>query len=158
MNLHGIEHAPPAERMLRLNHWAKESVHNMGVLVSWPPGRGQISCNYSTPPPNSKHPCTYTIVGGGGGVLPARPLPLNTCSHNTATRRPPHPCNTQQNTRTPNNRQQHTTTVHNSTHKITNVPLCKKLWGIIFFCRTITLWAISMDILRAPQNVTRNGS
>ncbi len=38
---------------------------------------------------------------------------------------------TQQHTRTPNNRQQHTTTVHNSTqiHKITNVPLFKKLWA-----------------------------
>ncbi len=32
-----------------------------------------------------------------------------------ATRRPPHPSNTQQHTRTPNNRQQHTTTRHNST-------------------------------------------
>jgi hypothetical protein len=70
---------------------------------------------------------TYTIVGGGGGALPpTSPLPLNTCSHNIATRRPPHATynNTQQHTRTPNNREQHTTTVHNSTrvHKITNVP------------------------------------
>ena len=43
--------------------------------------------------------------------------------------------NTQQYKRTRNNRQQHTTTVDNSTliHKITNVPLFKKLWDIIFF-------------------------
>ena len=61
--------------------------------------------------------------------------------------------NTQQHTRTPNNRQQHTTTVHNSTrvHKNTNVPLFKKLWDLIFFCGTITLWAISRDILRGPR-------
>ncbi len=66
---------------------------------------------------------TYTIVGGWGGALPTSPHPLNTCSHNTATRRPPHPSNTQQHTTTDNNRQQHTTTVHNSTrvHKTTNV-------------------------------------
>jgi hypothetical protein len=55
---------------------------------------------------------TYTIV--------------NTSSHNTATRRPPHTSYAQQ----------HTTTHNNSTrvHKITNVPLFKKLWDIIFFC------------------------
>jgi hypothetical protein len=53
---------------------------------------------------------TYTIVGGGGGALPASPLPLNTCSHNTATRRPPHPSNTQQHTTTDNNTQQQYTT------------------------------------------------
>ena len=78
---------------------------------------------------------TYSIVGGGGGALPTSPHPLNTCSHNTATRRPPHPSNTQQCTTTHNNRQQHTTTVHNSTlvHKNTNVPLFKKLFDIIFF-------------------------
>jgi hypothetical protein len=66
---------------------------------------------------------TYTIVGGG--ALPTSPHPLNTCSHNTATRRPPFPSNTQQHTTTHNNTQQHTTTVHNSTrvHKTTNVPV-----------------------------------
>jgi hypothetical protein len=53
---------------------------------------------------------TYTIVGGGGGALPTSPHPLHTCSHNTATRRPPHPSNTQQHTTTHNNtQQQHTT-------------------------------------------------
>ncbi len=36
--------------------------------------------------------------------------------------------------------------------KITiNVPLFKKLRDIIFFCGTITLWAISRDILRGPR-------
>ena len=93
--------APP-DRMWTLYHWAMESVHNMGVLVTWAPGRGQILCNYSTPPPTSKHPCIPTLHSGrGGGALPASPLPLNTCSHNTATRRPPHNSNTQQHTRTP---------------------------------------------------------
>ncbi len=95
---------------------------------------------------------TYIIVGGGA----LSPLPLNTCSHNIATRRPPHPSNMQQHTTThknTHNRQQHTTTVHNSTrvHKNTNVPLFMKLWDIIFFCGTITLWAISRDILRGPR-------
>ena len=138
----GIEPGPPPDRMWTLYHWAMESVHNVSVLVSWPPGRGQILCNYSTPPTHQQASMyTYTIVGGG--ALPASPVPLNTCSHNTATRRPPHPSNTQQ----------HTTTVHNSTrvHKITNVPLFKKLWDIIFFGGTITLWAISRDILRGPR-------
>jgi hypothetical protein len=32
-----------------------------------------------------------------------------------------------------------------------NVPLFKKLRDIIFFCGTITLWAISRDILRGPK-------
>jgi hypothetical protein len=56
---------------------------------------------------------TYTTVGGG--ALPTTPHPLNTSSHNTAARRPPHPSYTQQ----------HTTTLHNSTrvHKTTNVPV-----------------------------------
>jgi hypothetical protein len=87
---------------------------------------------------------TYIIVGGGGGALPASPLPLNTCSptqlqgdlctpltHN----------NTQEHPTTDNNtQQQYTTTVYNSTriHKITNVPLFKKLWDIIFLCGTKT--------------------
>ncbi len=53
---------------------------------------------------------TYTIVGGGGGGLPTIPHPLNTSSHNTAARRPPHPSYTQQHPTTHNNTQQHTTT------------------------------------------------
>ena len=32
-----------------------------------------------------------------------------------------------------------------------NVPLFKKLRDIIFFCGTITFWAISRDILRGPR-------
>jgi hypothetical protein len=67
------------------------------------------------PPPPPQHPSmdTYTIVGGGG--LPTTPHPLNTSSHKTAARRPPHPSYTQQ----------HTTTLHNSTrvHKTTHVPV-----------------------------------
>ncbi len=73
--------------------------------------KGQILCNYSTPPPHEHASMdTYTI--------------MNTSSHNTATRRPPHPSHTQQ----------HTTTHNNSTrvHKITYVPLFKKLWDIIY--------------------------
>jgi hypothetical protein len=61
---------------------------------------------------------TYTIVGGGGGALPqTSTLPLNTCSHNIATRRPPHPSNTQQHTTTHKNTQQQTTTQNNSTQQ-----------------------------------------
>ncbi len=33
-----------------------------------------------------------------------------------------------------------------------NVPLFKKLRDIIFFCGTITLWAISRDILRGQKS------
>jgi hypothetical protein len=63
--------------------------------------------------------------------------------------------NTQQHTRTPNNRQQHTTTVHNSTqvHKITNVPLFKKLWDIIFFCETITLFLAALGTIKGVKKV-----
>ena len=39
-----------------------------------------------------------SIVGGGGGGLPTTPHPLNSSSHNTASRRPPHPSYTQQHT------------------------------------------------------------
>jgi hypothetical protein len=53
----------------------------------------------------------YTIVGGGGGGLPTTLSPLNTSSHNTDARRPPHPSYTQQHTTTHNNTQQHYTTV-----------------------------------------------
>ncbi len=48
-------------------------------------------------PPTSMYPYsmdTYTIVGGGG--LPTTPHPLNTSSHNTDARRPPHHSYTQQ--------------------------------------------------------------
>ncbi len=38
-----------------------------------------------------------------------------------------------------------------------NVPLFKKLRDIIFFCGTITLWAISWDILRGPRLIWRRG-
>jgi hypothetical protein len=65
---------------------------------------------------------TYTIVGGGGGGLPTTPHPLNTSSHNTAARRPPHPSYTQQ----------HTTTLHNSTGYI-KLPLYQLfLWPLYF--------------------------
>ena len=65
--------APP-DRMWTLYHWAMESVHNMGVLVSWPPGRGQILCNYSTPhPPASIH--VYLHYSGRGRGSPASQPP-----------------------------------------------------------------------------------
>jgi hypothetical protein len=65
-------------------------------------------------PPASIHVLyTFTIVGGGG----LSPLPLNTCSHNIATRRPPHPSNMQQHTTTHKNTQQQTTTHNNSTQQ-----------------------------------------
>ncbi len=66
--------APP-DRMWTLYHWAMESVHNMGVLVSWPPGRGQILCNNSTPPPTSKHPCIPTLWRGRGSPASQPPPP-----------------------------------------------------------------------------------
>jgi hypothetical protein len=66
---------------------------------------------------------TYTIVGGGGGALPTSPHPLNTCSHNRATRRPPHPSNTQQHTTTHNNRQQQTTTQQQYTTALGHIKL-----------------------------------
>ncbi len=61
---------------------------------------------------------TCTIVGGGGGALPpTSPFPLNTCSYNIATRRPPHPSKTQQHTTTHKNTQKQTTTHNNSTQQ-----------------------------------------
>jgi hypothetical protein len=63
-------------------------------------------------PPASIHEY-YTIVGGGG----LSPLPLNTCSHKIATRRPPHHSNMQQHTTTHKNTQQQTTTHNNSTQQ-----------------------------------------
>ncbi len=65
----------PPDRMWTLYHWAMESVHNMGVLVSWPPGRGQILCNYSTPPPISKHSCIPTLWRGRGSPASQPPSP-----------------------------------------------------------------------------------
>ncbi len=79
---------------------------------------------------------TYTIVGGGGGALPTSPHPLNTCSYNTATRKPPHPSNTQQHTTTHNNRQQHTTTVHNNT-RVHKTPMYQ-----------LFLWRLYLMVLR----------
>ena len=85
----------PPDRMWTLYHWAMESVHNMGVLVSWPPGRSQLLCNYSTLPPTSKHPY---YSGGGEGESWQPPLPP-----------PPIPAHIQLQGE-PSNRQQHTTT------------------------------------------------
>jgi hypothetical protein len=112
----GIEPGPPPDRMWTLYHWAMESVHNMVVLVSWPPGRVKSYVTIA-PPPHPPASILYLHYGGGGGALPASPLPLNTCSHNTATRRPPHPSNTQQHTATHKNTQQQTTTHNNSTQQ-----------------------------------------
>jgi hypothetical protein len=58
---------------------------------------------------------TLQYSGRGRGRPANHPHPLNTSSHNTAARRPPHPSYTQQ----------HTTTLHNSNrvHKTTNVPV-----------------------------------
>jgi hypothetical protein len=77
---------------------------------------------------------TYTIVVGGRGSPGNHPPPQYLLTY-SYKENPLTGNNTQQDTRTPNNRQQHTTTVDNSTliHKITNVPLFKKLWDIIFF-------------------------
>ena len=90
------------------------------------------------PPPNSMHPCIPDYSGGGGG----RKSPSNKPPPPPSSI-PPHiqligRNNKQQHTRTPNNRQQHTTTVDNSTliHKITNVPLFKKLWDINSYFRS----------------------
>ncbi len=144
--------APP-DRMWTLYYWAMESAHNMGVLVSWPPERGQILCNYSTPPNHQQASMyTYSMEGEGEPCQPAPSPWIPATQLKGDLRTPLTHNNTQQHTRTPNNRQQHTTTVHNSTrvHKITNVPLFKKLLDIIFFCGTITLCAISRDILRGP--------
>jgi hypothetical protein len=116
----GIEPGTPPERMWTLYHWAIESVHNMGVLMS----------QYFSP--NAK----YWTASSGNQTRdpPDRMWPLYHWAmesvHNMGVL-----VTTQQHTRTPNNRQQHTTTVHNSTgvHKITNVPLFKKLWDTFFF-------------------------
>ncbi len=145
------------------------------MLVTWPPGRGQT---ISLPPPGIEpgSPASQS------GTLPkelSRHLIL-WVSYTPLTRN-----NTQQHIRTPNNRQLHTTTVHNSTrvHKITNVPLFKKLWDLIFFLWDNNFmshfkghfegprlfWPLNCPSLRSgqfkgskkswpPQNVPWNGS
>ncbi len=93
---------------------------------------------------------TYTIVGGGGGALPTSPLPLNTYSHNTATRRPPHPSNTQQHTTTHNNTQEIPTTDNNKQQQYTTalgyikLPMsCSFLnSGTLIFSRRCTVQSI----------------
>ncbi len=109
--------APP-DRMWTLYHWAMESIHYMGVLVSWARGRGQILCNYSTPPTHQQASMyTYTMEGEGEPCQPAPSpwVPAHTTQLQGDLRTPLTHNNTQQHTRTPNNRQQHTTTIHNST-------------------------------------------
>jgi hypothetical protein len=87
------------------------SNHHLCRYIIYFTMEGQILCNYSTPPTHQQASMyTYTIVGGGGGALPTSPHPLNTCSHNTATRRSPHTSNTQQHTTIHNNTQQQYTT------------------------------------------------
>ncbi len=68
------------------------------------------------PPPTSKHPW-FLHYSGRGSPATTSPLPLNTYSHNIATRRPPHPSNMQQHTTTHKNTQQQTTTHNNSTQQ-----------------------------------------
>jgi hypothetical protein len=101
----------PPDRMWTLYHWSMESVHNMGVLVSWPPGRGQILCNYSIAPPPPTHQqasmYTYTMEGEGEPCQPA-PSPWI----------PAHTTQLQGDLRSPlthNNTQEHPTT-DNNTH------------------------------------------
>jgi hypothetical protein len=84
---------------------------------------------------------TYTIVGGGGGALPTSPHPLNTCSHNTATRRPPHPSNTQ-------NTQQHTTTDNNTQQQNTTAVGYIKLPMYHLF-----LWRLYLMVLRSATSL-----
>ncbi len=103
------------------------SVHtNIGVLVSWPLGRGQILCNYSPPHPPAIIHVYLHYVGEGEPCQPAPSpwIPAHTTQLQGDLLTPLTHNNTQQHTRTPYNRQQHTTTVHNSTrvHKLTNVP------------------------------------
>jgi hypothetical protein len=137
-------HRPGIEPLIECGRSTIELWNLYTIWVCWSADRqGGVKSYVTIAPP---HPPASIHVylhysGRGRGSHASQPLPLNTCSHNTATRKPPHPSNTQQHTRTPNNRQEHTTTVHKSTqvHKITNVPLLKKLWDIIFFGGTITL-------------------
>ncbi len=84
------------------------------------PGRGQILCNYSTPPPHHASMDTYTIQKWEGEGEPCQPAPTPWI--------PPHTTQLQRDLPTPlthNNTQQHTTALHNSTrvHKTTNVPV-----------------------------------
>ncbi len=72
------------------------------------------------------------------GSLPTTPHPLNTSSHKTAARRPPHPYYTQQ----------HTTTLHNSTrvHKTTNVP-------VVFMAQYVMILRGATSLLGALEGV-----
>ncbi len=103
----------PPDRMWTLYHWAMESVHNMGVLVSWPPGRGQMLCNYSTHPPTSKHPCIPTLWRGR--LSPAsQPPPHEYLLTQHSYKETSAPL---EHTTTHKNTQQQTTTHNNSTQQ-----------------------------------------
>jgi hypothetical protein len=107
-----------------------------------------ILCNYSTPPPPIHQQAsmyTYTIVGGGGGALPTSPHPLNACSHNTATRRLPHPSNTQQHTTTHNNTQ---ATDNNTQQQYTTALGYIKLPMYQLF-----LWRLYLMVLRSATSL-----
>jgi hypothetical protein len=134
-------------------------VRSQCMLVSWPPGRGQILCNYSTPPPRA---CMhgylhYSIVGGGGGGLPQPPPPPEylLTQHICKETSPP---------------LLHTTTLHNSTrvHKTTNVPVVFMALVLNGFegCNIITrgigrggpwksrlFWALKWHERNGPQKV-----
>jgi hypothetical protein len=69
--------------------------------------------------------------------VPTTPHPLNTSSHNTAARRPPHPSYTQHNT-THNNTQQHYTTA---------------LWNIKLPMYQLFLWRLYIMVLRGATSL-----
>ncbi len=76
------------------------------------------------------------------GSLPTTPHPLNTSSHKTAARRPPHSSYTQQ----------HTTTLHNSTrvHKTTNVPVVFMARYVMILRGATSLWGALEGV--GPEN------
>ncbi len=113
----GIEPGPP------LIECGRSTIELWNLYIIWvcqsADRQGGVKSYVTIAPPTHQQASmyTYTKVGGEGGALPTSPHPLNTCSHNSATRRPPHPSNTQQHTTTHNNTQQQTTTHNNSTQQ-----------------------------------------
>ncbi len=147
----GIEPGPP------LIECGRSTIELWNLYIIWvclsADRQGGVKSYVTISPPTHQQASMYTYtIEGGGGALPASPLPLNTCSHNTATRRPPHPSNTHQHTTTHKNTQQQTTTHNNSTQQYTTalgyIKLPMSRWGQ--FKGSKKSWP--------PQNVPRNGS
>ncbi len=97
------------------------------------------------PDPGSQIPDPGVKKAPDPGSLPTSPHPLNTSSHKTAARRPPHPSYTQQ----------HTTTLNNSSR--VHVPVVFMAWYVMILRGATSLlrhwkgWALKISTFLGPN-------